>query len=409
MSIVEGAAPPPEGVIPNLEHPEDVLHTINFVSQILSLTAVSLFMLLRIYAKAFVAPPFHAEDWVAVLAWVLTLGYGATALAMSHFGGGYHIWELSKDNLQGFLKGLYADTLVYGPNSFFTKLALLLIVIRVFRFHHKTKIGIYITIFCMTGYYVPVFFLKTFICNPIRGYWDPSANAVCFDQRAIFVADTVISAVTDLAVLCLPIPAAVSLRMSWDKRLKVMGMLSAGGIATLASIVRMIIVVKMRVTTDETVEFIRFNLLGTAEVSIGMICACFPAINILLTRSFEASQNSSRYTLSIKKASLKFLKGSRLQTQQMTDVHTMAAAAEEARAVPPLPPQPSIGVPIMPHQTREYIFPIERISRPPPALQRTWSASGASADEWFTKLCASPFSDPGTPDWARTGSPGQPR
>ncbi|KAK2034727.1 hypothetical protein LX32DRAFT_607837 [Colletotrichum zoysiae] len=401
MSIVEGAAPPPEGVIPNLQHPEDVLHTINLVSQILSITLVTIFMLLRIFAKAVIAPPFHTEDWVAVLAWFLTVGYGATALAMSHYGGGYHIYELSKENLEGFMKltsslGLYADSLVYGPNSFFTKLALLLIVIRVFRFHHKTKIGIYITIVLMAGYYLPVFFLKTFICRPIRGFWNPKVSATCFNQRAIFVADTIISAVSDLAVLILPIPAAASLRMSWEKRLKVVAMLSAGGIATAASLARMVIVIRLQRTTDETVDFIRFNLLGTAEVSIGMICACFPAINILLTRHSAKTPESSGYThSSIMKASLKFLGGSKLRTQQMTEVQTAAVtvAAEEVREPPPLP-------------TRDCIFPIERISRLPLTLQTSCNSEAASSDDWCAKLCTSPFSDPGAPEWARRGSLG---
>ncbi|WDK21179.1 integral membrane protein [Colletotrichum graminicola] len=401
MLVVEGAAPPPEGVIPNLQHPEDVLYTINLVSQILSVSVVSLFMLLRIYAKAWVSPPFHAEDWVAVLAWVLTLGYGSTAFVMSHYGGGYHIYELSKENLEGFMKltsslGLYADTLVYGPNSFFTKLALLMIVIRVFRFHQKTKIGIYLTIAFMAGYYVPVFFLKTFICRPIRGFWNPNSRAACLDQRAIFVADTITSAVTDLAVLILPIPAAASLRMSWEKRLKVMGMLSAGGIATAASLARMVIVIRLQETKDETVEFIRFNLLGTAEVSIGMICACFPAVNILLTRRVDQSQQSSRYTHSSIVKSLKFLGGSKLRTQHMTDVQTVttAAAVEEARGPLPSPPR------------RDCIFPMERISRLPPILQPSPNSKGNSSDEWFANLCTSPFSDPGAPEWARKGSHG---
>ncbi|KAK2010232.1 hypothetical protein LZ32DRAFT_639569 [Colletotrichum eremochloae] len=389
MSIVEGAAPPPEGVVPNLEHPEDVLHTINLVSQILSFTTVTLFMLLRIYAKAFVAPPFHAED-------------------LSHYGGGYHIWELWKSTLTSSL-GLYADTLVYGPNSFFTKLALLLIVIRVFRFHQKTKTGIYITIICMAAYYVPVFFLKTFICRPIPGYWDPKIHAKCFNQRQIFVADTVISAVSDLAVLCLPIPAAVRLRMSWNRRLKVMAMLSAGGIATAASLVRMVIVIRLQISQDPTVDFIRFNLLGTAEVSIGMICACFPAINILLTRRAEGSRESSHNTTSMNKASLKFLGGSRLRTQRMTEVQTMpqtmpqtvpqTVAMEEARVPPPTHQTPQRAS----QETGDCIFPIERLSRLPPALQRTWNKE-TWPDEWCTNLCTSPFSDPGAPEWARKGA-----
>ncbi|KZL77827.1 integral membrane protein [Colletotrichum tofieldiae] len=387
MPNVVRAAPPPEGVVPNLQHPEDVLHTINLVSQILSITSVSLFMMLRIYAKAFIAPPFHSED-------------------LHHYGGGYHVYEISAADFLSLTSslGLYADTLVYGPNSYFTKLALLLMVIRVFRLHKKTKIGIYVTVAVMSGYYAPVFFIKILICRPVRGFWDPTVEAACFNQRAVFVSDTVISAITDLAVLCLPIPVAVTLRMSWSRRLRVMAMLSAGGIATAVSIVRMIIVIRLQESTDESVDFIRFNLLGTAEVSIGMICSCFPAVNILLTHGFDCSQDSSRNTGSSSKkiTELKFLRGSKLRTQEMTVVQV--ATADVPQQPPQQPPQHSPRQ--SPQQQREdYIFPIERLSRLPPSLQQgvdkdTWP------DEWCSKLVSSPFSDPGAPDWARNGSVG---
>jgi hypothetical protein len=62
MSSWEGAAPSPEGVIPNLKHPKDVLHTINLVSQILSIVLVSIFMMLRCYVKCFLTPPFQIDD-----------------------------------------------------------------------------------------------------------------------------------------------------------------------------------------------------------------------------------------------------------------------------------------------------------------------------------------------------------
>lgn len=198
---------------------------------------------------------------------------------VQHYGGGYHVYEISKESLVGFKKvtiakipfkyyelnsslGLYADTLVYGPNSFFTKLTLLLIVIRVFGTYKKTVIATYAVIVFMVGYYAPVLVIKTLICRRIAGFWDPDLPADCFNQRAVFVADTAVSAVTDLAVLTIPIPVAVTLRMSWSKRLKVLAMLSAGGIATAASIVRMILVVQLQKSNDEPVDFIRFNLLG---------------------------------------------------------------------------------------------------------------------------------------------------
>ncbi|TDZ24843.1 hypothetical protein Cob_v002506 [Colletotrichum orbiculare MAFF 240422] len=369
MSSQEGAAPPPQGVVPNFENPQDVLHTINLISQILSIVSVSIFMFLRTYVKARVVPPFQPDDWVAVVAWVLSVAYSATALVMHYYGGGYHVWEISKANLIGF---------------------------------KKTVIGTYAIIIFMTGYYVPVLAIKSVICRPVAGFWDPDVQADCFNQRAIFVADTAVSAVTDLAVLCLPIPVAITLRMSWSKRLKVLAMLSAGGVATAASIVRMILVVGLQKSEDEPVDFIRFNLLGTAEVSIGMICACLPAVNILIMRGCDFSANSSRGTgrSFFAPLELKFLKGSKLQTQNLTNMMQTEFEADSG--------SPSDQNAQAQEASRDAIFPIERLSRLGPIETNTTATT--RPDSWYTKVTSPTFSGPASPEWARkafdeTGGP----
>ncbi|TID04152.1 hypothetical protein CH35J_003255 [Colletotrichum higginsianum] len=393
MSVQEGAFPPPDGKVASLGNPEDVLHSINLVSQILSITLITLFMVLRVYTKSIVAPPFHTDDWMSLIAYILTVGYNITALFMGRFGGGFHVYEISKERLTSSL-GVFAITLVYTPASLFTKLALLWIVIRVFGLHKKTIIGTYSIIFLLTGYTIPVMFLKGFICRPLAGFWDSAVKTTCYNQRAILLADTVVSAITDMAVLCIPIPVAVTLRMSWKKRLKVIAMLSSGGIATAASIIRLVLVIKLQNSHDETIDLIRFNLLGTAEVSIGLICACLPAVNILFLRGFERATDSSRGTLgSI--IEFKFLRGSRLRTQQLTTTEVAPDTARED--VPVVRPGPT-------QEAREdYIFSVERISRPPPATLQGDPETGESRDDWYSNVMASPFSEPGSPDWARKG------
>ncbi|KAF6835504.1 integral membrane protein [Colletotrichum musicola] len=404
MSSQEAAAPPPQGVRPDLQNPTDVLHTINLVSQILSIVSVSVFMIIRTYVKVVISPPLQNDDWIAIVAWILSMAYSATALVMHRYGGGFHVYEITKANLIGFKKltsslGLYADTLVYGPNSYFTKLALLLIVTRVFRTYRKTVLGTYAVIIFMTGYYLPVLVIKTLICRPVSGFWDPDVKADCFNQRAIFVADTAVSAVTDLAVLCLPIPVAVTLRMSWSKRLKVIAMLSAGGIATAASIVRMILVVQLQKSEDEPVDFIRFNLLGTAEVSIGMICACLPAVNILIMRGCDFSANSSRATRSFfGPVELKFLKGSKLRTQNLTAMMATELATDVGTGMESSSVNPSDFLQAQGEQPADFIFPIERLSRLGPVQT---ASTAAGSDDWYTKVMSPTFSGPASPEWAR--------
>lgn len=160
------------------------------------------------------------------------------------------------------LKALYADTIVYGPNAWFVKVTLLLVMIRVFNVSRGFVIFGYSFIAAMLGYYLPVMIIKINICRPIMGFWNLDVPSHCLNQRAIFVADTVISAVTDLAVLLAPIPLVGALSMPWKQKLKVYLLLGAGGVATAASFVRMYLVIMLQRSDDQTVDFVRFNLLG---------------------------------------------------------------------------------------------------------------------------------------------------
>ncbi|KAK1574503.1 uncharacterized protein LY79DRAFT_652437 [Colletotrichum navitas] len=326
MSDQGGAAYSPNSTLPNLQKPEDVLHNITLVSNILALTLVSIFMALRF------------------------------------------------------------------PSSYFTKLSLLSTTIRIFKLHRKTVIGTYVFIVFLTLYTVPVFFIKTVICQPIAGYWDPAIKTTCLNKRDIYLADTTISAATDMAVLCLPIPVAVTLRMSWHKRLKVLAMLSSGGVATAASLARLVVVIKLEEADDATVSLMRVTLLGTAEVSIGLICACLPAINILFLRGCNGSRDSAQNTRrSNRIIELRFLKGSKLRTQHLatTEVRQEDATYEE----PPSLPQEE--------GRRSYIFPFERVRRPPPAQVETDTERATIQDEWYSGVVASPFSEAGAKDWSR--------
>ncbi len=51
MNDYPGALPPPPGYTPDMEHPQDVLRTIMYVTQGLTLLFTTLFVGLRVYAK----------------------------------------------------------------------------------------------------------------------------------------------------------------------------------------------------------------------------------------------------------------------------------------------------------------------------------------------------------------------
>lgn len=61
-SMTKGAIPAPAGVVPNFADPEDVLHTVNLVAQILAIILFTPVVGLRLWVRWRVTPPFLIDD-----------------------------------------------------------------------------------------------------------------------------------------------------------------------------------------------------------------------------------------------------------------------------------------------------------------------------------------------------------
>ncbi|KAL7961874.1 hypothetical protein V8C34DRAFT_301955 [Trichoderma compactum] len=220
-----GAAPPPEGVIPDLAHPQDVLRTVNYVTQGLTIFFVSIIVAVRFCAKARVpGGGFTPDDcaYARILyhcmfcrcTWWRPKYMGSVKEEVEKYFQVTIITSFSIlcGKLTSSSKSCYAATIFYAPIAMTVKLALLVIIIRVFgSVHRRTLIGIYIFIGMIVAYYVSGFFTKIFICDASK----------CMNQSAIVTADSIISIISDLAILLLPTPLTWSLQLPRRKRLRV--------------------------------------------------------------------------------------------------------------------------------------------------------------------------------------------
>lgn len=180
-------------------------------------------------------------------------------------------WLLSPPNISVYVainKGApiqiaYVATLFYAPMAFFIKVALLSILARIFAPSRKTVILIYTILAVVMGYYIPAFIIKIRICDPISAYWEGTQHGgKCLNQGAVITADSVMSVVTDLAILLLPLPLTWSLHMSTGRKLRIIGLLSAGGLATGFSLYRLVMIVRDGDSPDQTIVFTRVVLTG---------------------------------------------------------------------------------------------------------------------------------------------------
>ncbi|EGY14297.1 hypothetical protein VD0002_g2084 [Verticillium dahliae] len=291
-----GAAPPPAGVVADVDNPQDVLRTVTYVTQGLTVFFSTLFIAARLYSKTKVMGGIVSwDDYATYTSWVLMIGYCITACFMTYHGAGLNQWDVRVEDIQSFFKSSYAATIFYAPMALTVKLALMLIILRVFgSVHKKVMIGMYAFIGMIVIYYGLGIFIKIFVCWPISAYWHGHMEN-CLDQSAIITADAIISVLSDLVILLLPLPLTWSLQLPRKKRLRVIGMLCAGGVATGFSVYRLILILKDGKSSNQTIVFTKVVLSGNAEAGIGLICACLPAINALWTRKIKSSSAYAGY------------------------------------------------------------------------------------------------------------------
>ncbi|KAL1961894.1 hypothetical protein VTN77DRAFT_927 [Rasamsonia byssochlamydoides] len=290
---------------PPSQHVDRSVHVINYVTQSLCLVFMTIFFFLRVYARLRVLNGFAVEDWFCLGAYILGMCYSVISLIMGHFGGGLHIQDVPPANVIPFNKTVYVTMVMYGPTAFLTKISILWIMTRVFAPYKKAIRFIYILLGIMLAYYIPAIIVKTRICTPISRFWmGPSVGGSCLNEGSIILADAVISVISDLTILVLPLPLTLSLQMAMRKKLRVMGILGAGGLAVASSIVRLAFIVRYGNSSDSTYDFMRINMFGNAEISIGIICACLPALSALIfsyVREYsdnKATSSSQHYELS---------------------------------------------------------------------------------------------------------------
>lgn len=156
--------------------------------------------------------------------------------------------------------------------ALFVKIALLSILTRIFAPYRGKVWFIYIFLACLCCYYTVALIVKIRMCDPIPMYWLGNVpGGTCLDQTAALIADSVISVVSDIIILVLPLPLTWSLQMSRNRKLRVMGLLGAGGLATGFSLYRLVLVLSKGNSPDQSIVFICVILSGYVITSLLLI------------------------------------------------------------------------------------------------------------------------------------------
>jgi hypothetical protein len=152
--------------------------------------------------------------------------------------------------------------IIYGPCAFCIKASILVFIARIFGPIKRAVLFIHIILGALLAYYLPVLLLKAVICRPISKFWNPTIEGQCFNQRALILADSIISVLSDMIIFVAPLPLTLDLQMKRKKRIKVAAVFSAGGLACICSVIRLVDIVQNGTSPNQTLVFMRVNLWG---------------------------------------------------------------------------------------------------------------------------------------------------
>lgn len=176
---------------------------------------------------------------------------------------------------------------IYGPLILAIKLSILSILVRFFTPYRKWVLCLYVFSGFLTAYTIAITTVKICICHPISIVWYgvDITHGTCLRQPDIFIVDASINVVTDLVILTLPILLIYKMNIPLNKKLRVIIVLSAGGLVCSVTIVRLIWIIMYRNATDRTWSTKRLDLITNPEISLGIICACLLALPAFLKRA----------------------------------------------------------------------------------------------------------------------------
>ncbi|KAL9130303.1 MAG: hypothetical protein Q9217_001478 [Psora testacea] len=174
-------------------------------------------------------------------------------------------------------KASLANFSLYFTTSFFTKASLLTLYFRLFSPNKYFRYAVYIATIVVICQFMSSFFAVIFQCVPMAGFWNPDLKGVkCINLFLLSLVSGVLNLLTDVMILCLPLPMVWSLNSNKAQKVMLTGIFMLGTFVCITSIIRIIKIAKLR--SRSTWSLIDPIIWTSIEASVGVLCACLPTM-----------------------------------------------------------------------------------------------------------------------------------
>ncbi|KAF2113820.1 hypothetical protein BDV96DRAFT_578384 [Lophiotrema nucula] len=268
-----GAMPPPPGVEPNFEDPDNRMRE-NITLHAIFLTLTTCCVLMRIYTRHFVIRKLGWDDFLVCISWCLTVVFSGLLLKSYTWGIGRHIWETPAPWLPNALKWFMIGAWMYTPLITACKLAVLSIYWRIFNNRKSARWIIGITAAVVICANTGVLFAAIFVCKPIQRSWDQTISGKCGNSTPSAYTSGAFNVLEDLVMLLIPLPFLSDLNMRTGRKLRLMAVFGLGVFVLVASIVRLVKTKVIATGLDLTRNMSNMAIWAIIEVNVSIICTC---------------------------------------------------------------------------------------------------------------------------------------
>ncbi|KAF3905280.1 hypothetical protein ABW21_db0206632 [Orbilia brochopaga] len=248
-------------------------------------------VLMRIYTRAFIIRKFGIDDWCMVLALISVAGFTTLQFCFLIYGGvGYHIWDVTPDQLSYCFKFIYFHLIGYTWSITLIKMSILFLYERIIPTTHPMRKVLTGFMIFQVGYFLVTEFVFIFQCSPIAGGFDINMRMhegpKCIGLKPMLYSFCIVHIFVDLSLLILPIRVIWDLQMPVKRKLSTLSLFVIGAIGCVCAVMRVVTIAQLLNGFDFTWTIYDPGMWGLLELTIGIICACIPPSKLLFEKIY---------------------------------------------------------------------------------------------------------------------------
>ncbi|KAK8024102.1 hypothetical protein PG993_012168 [Apiospora rasikravindrae] len=202
---------------------------------------------------------------------------------MATHGFGKHLFQIEPEDAPKLWAWFYICQILWAFNILALKMSILCLYLRLFpgrRFRIVCTSALALLVISS----LLLIAFDIFQCNPVSAAWTlQHGDAQCMDLTAVALANAAVNIFTETAILIIPLPILVKLKMSTRQKAEVIGLLSLGSIVIIVAAIRVPSLQTLKSLVDATYTNAPVFMWTCLEAMVAHLCVVAPAIKLLFT------------------------------------------------------------------------------------------------------------------------------